>query len=89
MSYAKQIEDLGKRFQELSDASSRAKGELDSLLTILEEEYGVNTKEEAEELLESLKEQQASLEEKLENAIESIKEVLDEYDENEDSDDSE
>ena len=88
MSYAKQIEDLGKRFQELSDASSRAKGELDSLLTILEEEYGVNTKEEAEELLESLKEQQASLEEKLENAIESIKEVLDEYDEN-DSDDSE
>ena len=89
MSYAKQIEDLGKRFQELSDASSRAKGELDSLLTILEEEYGVNTKEEAEELLESLKEQQASLEEKLENAIESIKEVLDEYDENEYSDDSE
>ena len=89
MSYAKQIEDLGKRFQELSDASSRAKGELDSLLTILEEEYGVNTKEEAEELLESLKGQQASLEEKLENTIESIKEVLDEYDENEDSDDSE
>ena len=89
MSYAKQIEELGKRFQELSDASSRAKGELNSLITILEEEYGVKTKEEAEELLESLKEQQALLEEKLEKAIESIKEVLDEYDENEDSDDSE
>ena len=89
MSYAKQIEELGKRFQELSDASSRAKGELNSLITILEEEYGVKTKEEAEELLESLKEQQALLEEKLEKAIESIKEVLDEYDENEDSDYSE
>ena len=89
MNYAKQIEELGKRFQELSDASSRAKGELDSLITILEEEYGVKTKEEAEELLESLKEQQALLEEKLEDAIERIKEVLDEYDEDEDSDDSE
>jgi len=89
MSYTKQIEELSKRFQELSDASSRAKGELNSLMTILEEEYGVKTKEEAEELLESLKEQQALLEEKLENAIDSIKEVLDEYDEGEDSDDSE
>ena len=89
MSYAKQIEELGKRFQELSDASSRAKGELYSLMTILEEEYGVKTKEEAEELLESLKEQQSLLEEKLESAIEHIKEVLDEYDEGEDSDDSE
>ena len=89
MSYAKQIEELGKRFQELSDASSRAKGELDSLMTILEEEYGVKTKEEAEELLESLKEQQSLLEEKLESAIEHIKEVLDEYDEDEDSGDSE
>lgn len=64
MSYAKQIEELSKRFQRLSDASSRAKGELDSLMTILEEEYGVKTKEEAEELLESLKEQQSLLEEK-------------------------
>ena len=89
MNYAKQIEELGKRFKELSDASSRAKGELDSLITILEEEYGVKTKEEAEELLESLKEQQALLEEKLEDSIERIKEVLDEYDEDEDSDDSE
>lgn len=89
MNYAKQIEELGKRFQELSDASSRAKGELDSLITILEEEYGVKTKEEAEELLESLKEQQTLLEGKLEDAIERIKEVLDEYDEDEDSDDSE
>lgn len=89
MSYAKQIEELSRRFQELSDASSRAKGELSSLIAILEEEYGVKTKEEAEGLLESLKEQQSLLEEKLEKAIESIKEVLDEYDEDEDSDDSE
>ena len=89
MNYAKQIDELGKRFQALSDAASRANGELSSLLSILKEEYDVDTKEEAEELLQSLKEQQEELEAKLEKSIEAIKEVLDEYDEESDSDDSE
>ena len=78
--HAKIILELNERLKELSDASARAAGELDSLTKMLKTEYGVSTIKEALELLENMKNDRDEILAKLELSIEEVSEVLDGYD---------